>query len=233
MARTNVTTLEGSPELSTKIGAITNQLLKDLPDDGSDREQTLLERALRYAAEAEQRMADQMQRIAQLESLSSTDPLTGLLNRRGIESHLAIALARARRYGERGAIAYCDLDDFKDVNDAFGHAAGDEALKAAARVLRNAVRESDIVGRLGGDEFAVVLVDTSWQDAAKRARTLEWLMNASGIVYRGRDIPIQVSIGIEPYGPADTVEDLIYRADMAMYYAKRRKHAGPIHSAAE
>lgn len=224
---------DGTPGLPATIGAITSLLLKDLPSDLGDREQMLLERALRYAADAEQRLADQMQRITQLESLSATDPLTGLLNRRGFESHLALALARARRYGEAGAIIYCDLDHFKDVNDALGHPAGDEVLKGAARELRSSVRESDVVGRLGGDEFAVVLVNTTWPDAAKRARTLDWALNASGIVYRGCDIPLQVSVGIEPYGPQDTVDDLIYRADMAMYYAKRRKHARAVPIAAE
>jgi len=233
MARMNAGELAASPELSAKIGAITNQLLEDLPDDTDDREQALIERALRYAAEAEQRMSDQMQRIVQLENLSSTDGLTGLLNRRGFENHLALSLARARRYGEIGAIAYLDLDDFKGVNDSYGHAAGDEVLKAVARTLTGAVRQTDIVGRLGGDEFAVVLVSTVWQDAAKRARTIRWRLNATGIVYRGYDIPLQVSIGVEPYGADDGVVDLIHRADMAMYHAKRRRQSGLMHTAAE
>lgn len=233
MARMNENELTASPELSAKIGTITNQLLRNLPDDIDGREQALIERALRYAAEAEQRMADQRQRIVQLENLSSTDPLTGLLNRRGFENHLSLTLARARRYGETGAIAHLDLDDFKSVNDSYGHAAGDEVLKAVARALTGAVRQTDIVGRLGGDEFAVVLVNTVWRDAAKRARTLRWRLNATGTVYRGHDIPLQVSIGIEPYGAEDVVADLIHRADMAMYYVKRHRQVGIVNSAAE
>ena len=233
MARMNVSEAAASPELSAKIGTITNQLLRDLPDDTDGREQALIERALRYAAEAEQRMADHMQRIVQLENLSSTDPLTGLLNRRGFENHLSLTLARARRYGETGAIAYLDLDDFKSINDSYGHTAGDEILKSVARTLTGAVRQTDIVGRLGGDEFAVVLVNTVWRDAAKRARTLRWRLNATGIVHRGHDIPLQVSIGVEPYGADDLVADLIHRADMAMYYVKRHRQTGIMNSAAE
>jgi PleD family two-component response regulator len=160
------------PELITKLGVITHQLLKDLPAEREAREQTLLERALRYAAESEQRMADQLARISQLENLSNTDALTGLLNRRGFCEHLAFALGRARRYGETGVIAYCDVDNFKSVNDAFGHAAGDALLIAVGGKLAGSVRDIDIVGRLGGDEFCVVLVNANWKDGAKRIQSL-------------------------------------------------------------
>lgn len=211
--------------LISRIGALTERLLRDLPRDESGRQKALLERALKYAAETEQRMAEQQSRVAELESLSSTDPMTGLLNRRGFEHELGIALARSRRYGEIGVIAYCDLDNLKTVNDALGHFAGDELVKCAADTLIGTVRDLDIVGRLGGDEFAVVLVNTSWKNGARRMRTLQWRLDSAGIVYRGNDLPLQVSMGIEPYGPQDDVEDLIHRADMAMYYNKRRKQS--------
>jgi len=82
-----------------KVGAIAHLLLHDLPEDDTDRQQTLLERALVYAAESEQRMADQTERIAQLENLSFNDPLTGLLNRRGFRNHMEKVLASERRRG--------------------------------------------------------------------------------------------------------------------------------------
>jgi diguanylate cyclase (GGDEF)-like protein len=188
---------------------------------------------LRYAAETEQRMADQRERIAELENLSSSDSMTGLLNRRGFESQLNITLARARRYGETGLIAYCDLDNLKEVNDGFGHTVGDALLKCAAHTLASSVRETDCVGRLGGDEFGVLLINTGWKDAVRRMRTLQWVLDSAGTVHRGADIPVRMSIGYEPYGPDDGAADLIHRADMAMYYNKRRKQAGPISSAAE
>jgi diguanylate cyclase (GGDEF)-like protein len=213
------------PGLMSRISALTEQFLRDLPQEVSMSQQTLLERALKYAAETEQRMADQRHRIAELESLSSTDPLTGLLNRRGFEYELSTALSRARRYGEVGVIAYCDLDNLKQVNDALGHTAGDELVKCAAATLAGAVRDLDIVGRLGGDEFAIVLINTNWKNGARRMRTIQWRLDSAGIVHRGNDAPLQVSMGIEPYGPQDSVEDLIHRADMAMYYNKRRKQA--------
>lgn len=218
--------------LLARIGAIADHLLKELPQGARPEELTILERALRYAAEAEQRMADQRQRIAELENLSFTDPLTGLPNRRGFEAQLNQALARARRYGETGVIAFCDLDNLKEVNDSFGHCAGDSLIKCAAHTLVGAVREIDGVGRLGGDEFSVLLVNTGWKDGVRRMRTLQWALDGTGTVHRGRDIPLRVSMGYEPYGPDDTVSDLIHRADMAMYYNKRRRQAGALQTAA-
>lgn len=233
MEPTIATRVMDDPALMARIGAIANQFVKDLPDDGEARDQTLLERALRYAAEIEQQMVDQRQRIAELENLSFTDPLTELLNRRGFESHLHMALARARRYGETGVIAYCDLDNLKDINDSFGHAAGDELVKCAAQTLEGSIREIDTVGRLGGDEFGVLLVNTGWKDGVRRMRTLQWSLDSSGTIHQDGEIPLKVSIGFEPYGPQDTVDDLIHRADMAMYYNKRRRQAGFLQTAAE
>ena len=219
--------------LLARIGAITDQLLKDLPQDNGRCEQTLLERALRYAAETEQRMADQRRRIAELENLSFTDPLTGLPNRRGFETQLGQALARARRYGETGLIAFCDLDNLKEVNDTLGHAAGDSLVRCAAHTLARSIREIDSVGRLGGDEFGVLLVNTSWKDGVRRMRTLQWALDSAGTVHHGTDVALRVSMGFEPYGPDDTANDLIHRADMAMYYNKRRRQAGALRTAAE
>jgi diguanylate cyclase (GGDEF)-like protein len=221
------------PEVLARVGSITSQLLKDLPSASEQRGQTILERALRYAAETEQRIAEQRERIAELENLSFTDPMTGLLNRRGFENQFGLTLARSRRYGETGIIAYFDLDNLKEINDRYGHAAGDELVKCCANTLSNAVREIDTVGRLGGDEFCVVLVNANWQDGVRRMRTLQWLLDSAGTVNRGKHIGLKVSMGYEPYGPEDSVEDLIHRADMAMYYNKRRKYSGMIQSAAE
>lgn len=225
--------LPENPDVMAKVGAIAHLLLHDLPEDDTDRQQTLLERALVYAAESEQRMADQTERIAQLENLSFNDPLTGLLNRRGFLNHMEKVLARARRYGEVGVVVYCDLDTFKQINDNYGHVAGDDLLRSTARILNTAVREIDLVGRLGGDEFAAVLVDTTWKNGSKRVRTLQWMLEDIGIVYRGRKIAVRASIGAEPYGAQDNSLDLIRRADMAMYYNKRRHNIALMQSAAE
>lgn len=233
LEQTIQTGLPVEADLLAKVGSIAHNLFKDLPEENNDRQKTLLERALLYAAETEQRMANQMERIALLENLSFHDPLTGLLNRRGFTDHLGVALARARRYGEIGVIVYCDLDDFKAVNDNYGHAAGDDVLRCTGETIAMSVREIDVVGRLGGDEFAMALVGSSWKDGLKRVRTLQWYLDNASITFLGERIPILASLGAEPYGQHDSEEELIRRADMAMYYNKRRKNAGMVRSAAE
>ena len=162
-----------------------------------------------------------------------TDELTGLLNRRGFCEQFKRVLAAARRYGHQGLLLYCDLDGFKAINDRLGHAAGDGALKHVAATLEGSVRATDIVGRLGGDEFAVALVQTSLADGAKRAQSLKWEVEGHPFRWQDREIAIQMSMGEQPFGPDDTVEDLLCRADMAMYYCKRQKAAALSLPAAE
>ncbi len=223
-------------DLSATIDLIADRLLRDVPPDDSDdetRQQVLLERALIYAARIERQLADQTQRIAYLQDLSRTDDLTGLLNRRGFMDQFRRALAYARRYGHEGLLLYCDLDSFKSVNDAYGHAAGDALLQLTGKTLLDAVRDCDVVGRLGGDEFAVVLVQTSWRDGLKRAQTIQWRLEQTTLDFDDQAIPLRVSIGYEAYGPEDAIDDLICRADMAMYYFKRRKQAPIARVAAE
>ncbi len=209
--------LSGDTELMTRINSIANRLLRDVPADDSTngaQQRALLERALAYAAEAEQKLADRDQRIAYLQDLSLTDELTGLLNRRGFIQAFGRALAGARRYGHEGMLLYCDLDDFKSMNDIHGHAAGDELLRHIARVLGDSVRAIDIVGRLGGDEFAIALLQSSWRNGSKRARTVQYQLENSDFAIDGKLIPLRISIGCEPFGPDDQIDDLICRADM-------------------
>lgn len=214
------------PELMTMIGVIASRLLANVPETttGSDtRREVLLERALMYAAQAEQQIASQNARIEYLESLSVTDELTGLLNRRGFTEQLRRTLANARRYDDTGVLIYCDLDDFKDVNDEFGHCAGDAVLRHVSEIAVSSLREIDTVSRLGGDEFAMLVGHARWGDGAKRARTLQWQIESLPCEFNGRKIPVKVSMGLEPYGADDTPEDLLRRADTSMYYVKRCK----------
>jgi diguanylate cyclase (GGDEF)-like protein len=193
----------------------------------------LLDHALAVAADAEARLAEQNARIAFLEGLSRTDELTGLLNRRGFEDELKRALARARRSGETGVLIACDVDGFKRINDAHGHAAGDDVLRRLARTIAASVREIDAVARLGGDEFAVLLAATDLRNGSKRARTLQHTLGALEHVWEGQSLRVGVSLGVEPYGPNDDGTDLMARSDMAMYCDKRRKVTAALRSAAE
>ncbi len=217
-------TVQSDPDLMTRINVIADRLLKDIPESmKSGHEHALLERVLEYAAEAEQMLADREQHIAYLQDLSLTDELTGLYNRRGFVENFSCALAAAKRFGHEGTLLYCDLDDFKSVNDNFGHAAGDAMLRHAANVLKDSVREIDIVGRLGGDEFVVALIQSSWRNGTKRARTVQYRLESGEFNFENAAIPMRVSIGCEPFGPDNMIDDLIGRADMAMYCIKRRR----------
>jgi diguanylate cyclase (GGDEF)-like protein/PAS domain S-box-containing protein len=146
------------------------------------------------------------------------DFLTGLSNRRRFELELAREAQRASRYGTGGALLLIDLDNFKNVNDALGHKAGDELLKTVARHLRRRMRETDVLARVGGDEFAVVLPQTRAEEALIVAEgiveTLRRLEMASE-----RSIRITASVGVALIDGLDAVS-LLARADAAMYQAK-------------
>lgn len=193
--------------------------------DGVDADTTqrrLLEAALAMAAETQRQLADQKARITYLESLSATDELTRLLNRRGFRSEFARALARADRYGEHGVLILFDLDGFKEINDGLGHLAGDRVLRFVAGLLSGAVRQTDFVARLGGDEFVVVLTNTTEEQGLGRARVLEHLINRTTVPWKHARIQLRASIGVTTFGPRDSENELLHRADLALY--ERKNH---------
>ena len=180
----------------------------------------LLDEAMTAAAEAEQCIAMQRARIRYLESLSITDELTGVLNRRGFEQELARALARAERQGESGLLLLCDLDRFKAINDSYGHVAGDAVLKEMADLFRSTTRCSDYVARLGGDEFALLFTMTDGARARERCAQLEAKTNNRILVWRRHRIPVTASFGMAPYGPGTQRDSLMLLADRDLYAGK-------------
>jgi diguanylate cyclase (GGDEF)-like protein len=151
------------------------------------------------------------------------DALTGLPNRQLLRDHFAQAMANARRHRSRCALLFLDIDDFKQLNDAHGHAFGDQVLRQVARRLVSAVREVDTVSRYGGDEFIVLLFVLGMQeDAEAVADKLTAVIRAPAEI-DGRTISVTASVGIAVY-PDDgqDLDALIARADAAMYESKRR-----------
>ncbi len=189
----------------------------------------LIDIAIAYAMEAQERLAITSRRVAELERLSVTDELTGLLNRRGFEDRLQSEMATARRVGEGGVLIFIDLDDFKPINDSFGHAAGDEVLRQAAGLLRANVRESDCVGRLGGDEFVVLMPRSRKHNGLLRARSLEELLNHGVAMWDNIAIPFRASCGVHTYLPTADWRETLSNADAEMY---RRKNGQKNHCAA-
>ncbi|WP_299393106.1 GGDEF domain-containing protein [Pelagibius sp.] len=182
---------------------------------------TLLDELLEAAAAAEQSIALQRARIRFLESLSVTDELTTLLNRRGFETELSRALARARRMDEKGLLLLCDLNHFKAVNDTYGHQAGDAMLRAVAKALKGSIRESDYVARVGGDEFAVIMTHTAGEESEFLARKLSTLINGLTVPWQASLLPVSASFGMATYDRRSQPETLIFLADQDLYRNKR------------
>lgn len=178
---------------------------------------------LNIAAQAEQCIAEQEARIHHLESLTSTDELTGLLNRRGFMEGMNRALQSARRYGEEGVLCFIDLDGFKAINDTHGHQAGDMVLRRVAELLLANVRKTDLVSRLGGDEYAVLFIHAVKQIGRKRAEILRQILNASSLAFGEITIPIRASIGSADYNGWSAPEEVLSKADRAMYRQKSRR----------
>jgi diguanylate cyclase (GGDEF)-like protein/PAS domain S-box-containing protein len=157
----------------------------------------------------------------QLKRLADHDPLTGLINRRRFEEHLSDEVAQVRRYGGTAALLVLDLDNFKYVNDALGHGAGDEMLTSVARLLDEQVRAPDIVARLGGDEFALLLPSTDEDGARAVAAKLLGALREHEVEIQDRSIGSTGSIGTVCFG-GDAIggEELLAEADRAMYVAK-------------
>jgi diguanylate cyclase (GGDEF)-like protein len=155
-----------------------------------------------------------------LQGLALTDPLTGLANHRAFQERLAEELLRAQREGYDVCVAALDVDYFKEVNDPFGHAVGDEALRMVAHALRANTRPGDICGRIGGDEFMIALVRTGAEAGADVVRRICESVRTMGF---GPDLAhITLSVGISMF-PADSKSqaDLMASADAALYRAKR------------
>jgi diguanylate cyclase (GGDEF)-like protein len=181
---------------------------------------------MRLAAEVarlEAELATMRTRVAELEAHAESDPLTGVMNRRGFERELKRAAAYVQRYGGNAGLVYLDLDEFKPVNDRFGHAAGDAVLIAVAAALVRSVRASDIVARIGGDEFAVLLWNLSAQDARNKALTLERAVAETTVRWQGRRLSVGATAGVAELAPDGDIAGLLARADAAMYARKRKR----------
>jgi diguanylate cyclase (GGDEF)-like protein/PAS domain S-box-containing protein len=157
-----------------------------------------------------------------LRYLADHDQLTRLFNRGRFDQEVKRELARAGRYASHGAVLSIDVDNFKAINDAAGHAAGDAVLSEVAYVLRDRVRPTDVVARLGGDEFAVLLSAVEPHEARAAAEHLLGAIHNRRAVYGGKSFRITASIGVATFESDDaTAGEVLVNADLAMYAAKR------------
>jgi diguanylate cyclase (GGDEF)-like protein len=170
-------------------------------------------------------LAKAQARIEELQASADTDFLLDIPNRRGFERELHRSIAYIKRYHAGGALIVLDVDRLKPINDAFGHAAGDQVLKAIVATLLGQVRSSDVIGRLGGDEFALLLWHLSESDAKAKAASLEEMIDRLTFVFRGRAISAGASAGVAILDSHSEAGRALEAADSAMYVRKaQRRH---------
>jgi diguanylate cyclase (GGDEF)-like protein/PAS domain S-box-containing protein len=180
-----------------------------------------------------QDISERRELARRLEFLVDHDFLTGLFNRRHFEQALELEVERAARYGFPGAVLSIDLDNFKEVNDAFGHMAGDDLLKGIGGLLRHRMRHTDTLARVGGDEFAVLLPQTGAEQAQVVADEIVKALGRQTAVLASQSIRITASVGVALFDGLGAT-DVLTRADLAMYEAKQAgrncfviSHPGP------
>jgi len=185
------------------------------------------ERSLKVIAQATRLASvavERWQQISELKHLATTDQLTRLANRAHFIDGAEAELRRADRFNRDVTVLMVDLDHFKRINDRYGHAAGDEALRVFARVLRQETRTVDLLGRLGGEEFAILLPETGMESALQVAERLRAAIEqASFVFHHSKPISFTISIGVALLQLGDSLDILLARADDALY---RAKHSG-------
>lgn len=160
-------------------------------------------------------------RAAELGQLAITDPLTRTRNRRGITIGVLEAMAHAERYQHPLSVAMVDVDHFKEVNDKYGHKAGDRVLEGVASILVETLRMPDKVGRYGGEEFLLILAETGLEQTTTIVERIRAEVGAAEFDIGNDKIKLTISIGATPFVKGEDLEQLLSRADRALYEAKR------------
>lgn len=203
------------------VEAACNQMLRKLEQD----KQELLKVEYSYQNILEKEVSERTQELElsnkQLSTLAATDPLTQIRNRRSFFDIAGKYYSIAIRTKEALAVMMIDLDHFKSVNDKYGHASGDAALKEFTRIVKKQLRESDLFARYGGEEFVIVLANTGMEGAEKLAEKIRSSIETNYLVTEKGEIKITVSIGVSELREKDTsLEEILSRADKALYMAK-------------
>lgn len=157
----------------------------------------------------------------ELTRLARHDSLTGLYNRRALEEIIQRELKRANRYKRGFAIALADVDNFKAINDTYGHDCGDEVLKHMAEIFRDSIRDTDSVGRWGGEEFLFIFSETSCQGAQVVAERIRSRLDDNAFLCNGNSFRIGITIGFSYHHGQIDVDEIIREADRALYLGKR------------
>jgi len=178
------------------------------------------------------RVKNLLKKLKELEFLAYYDELTKVYNRRGFFEEAerifkAVAYKRKERERRTGykiplSLIFIDIDNFKMINDNFGHKTGDLVLEKVAKVLKERLRDSDVIGRLGGEEFVIALIGCDLNSAKKVAEDLRVKIEKIALKHKGKKIEITASLGVVTYKDEKSLFELINKADKAMYKAKKQ-----------
>jgi diguanylate cyclase len=187
------------------------------------REQCLKERyeeLLGKVAQMEKEAEQVKHRIEEEQLKARTDPLTGLPNRYAYDRHIITELERWERYNVMFSLCVADLDFFKQVNDDYGHLAGDKVLRLMARILQKNLRKIDIVTRFGGEEFVIIMPSTDGTAATQAVEKVRKVIEESPFNFQGKPVRITMSFGVTEVQSGDTPDEIFSRADRMLYHAK-------------
>jgi diguanylate cyclase len=203
-------------------------LIKSNIDDYLKEEKAWHQKTEESEKELKQRLANLEKESSELRSrmveahhLALVDAVTGLPNRLAYEERVEQEYARWKRFNEPLCMLVWDIDDFKSINDRFGHQAGDKALRVIAKSLQTRLRVTDFIARYGGEEFVCLLCGTEGEEALKVADEMRRSVETNGFHSAGKPIPVTISCGIAPFKDNEPIETVFYRADKALYKAKK------------
>ncbi len=160
--------------------------------------------------------------LSEIERLVDVDCVAPIPNRRAFMRRLSWAITMHERYGHPSTILYFDINDFKSINDQYGHAAGDLAIRHISHLLSTTMRESDFLARIGGDEFAVIMYYATEEDAKKRGGKIADKLAGTPFVHNGKHLHVSAAYGCYSLKSGDDAESALASADMSMYVDKRR-----------
>jgi len=207
----------------SKLSVIQTHVSKHLIDDEKRHKEALeREEELREKLSALEEQSQALQsEMAEAKIKSIKDAVTGLPNRMAYDERLEQEYNRWKRFNEPLTLMVWDIDDFKRINDKYGHSVGDNALRAIAGKLSGAIRETDFIGRYGGEEFAVLLVGTDLEGAKLTAEKMRKQVEKTSLICNDENIKMTISCGISPFGEGDKPSVVFDRADKALYKAKK------------
>lgn len=213
----------GSPTETSKARRIedTVQVLGIPPEEMTERVQHAILSLMQEVENLRHELDRTNRRLREMEDVADTDALLPIPNRRAFVRELSRMISFAERYGTPSTLMFIDLNDMKDINDKYGHEAGDKALFHVARQLVDNVRTTDVIGRLGGDEFGVILAQADENVGAEKAKALADIITKNPLNLDDNTIAMSLAFGTYTFRSGDEPDDALDKADKAMYENKR------------